>query len=289
MAAWQHVRSDGVFRHIAGIFQIPVEIAQDIVGYIECPYALVSLAKALQSCPLRRTRNFEIDWKKVAHKHSKNLTKSSALSKKIIYNGNEKQKFDNMTMRPSDWTRLPQEYTYLYMIRSKQIHPLTNLDGNIVSKAEIRALYQCEQESKRFELLFKSRPEREGREKPSQASRKKIGMEGKDTRDYAMLSKEIPTSCEKGKIVHRCWIDDKKERDIAIGQYDAFRRFFYDLVLDENFEPAACMGCLAMDTTTAHLLKPDPMRLRLCEKCLKDLAAEYEVELVGKNNAVAIT
>lgn len=37
MAGWRQIRSNGVYRHVVAIFQLPAEVAQAIVGCIECP------------------------------------------------------------------------------------------------------------------------------------------------------------------------------------------------------------------------------------------------------------
>lgn len=259
--------------------RLPIELLEQIVESLDSIRDLVALDYAIENCSILTLLAF--DWKNLAYMHKQNLLRNAALCKQITYNDNDKRVWDGMTMRASSWTRLPTTHTYKQMLRCNGYLPRHDLDGNQISFHHISDLFEKEQTMVRERLVFETRTSRNGGGYPSEESRDKIAMDEADARTYAKLL-EQSTSMEQVKTIKRCLRADELVRQHNVGQQDAFRKFFYQLVTKDGFNPAVCMSCLAADTVLWKAsCGSKKLRVRFCEGCLVEFAKTRAVMLVG--------
>lgn len=84
----------------------------------------------------------------------------------------------------------------------------------------------------------------------------------------------------KARKIDKWYHKDNKDRLERIGQQDAFRNFFYRLVINKSFQPAVCVRCLAPDAEVWQAKK-----MRVCEDCMSAVAADEKMSWPGEDTS----
>lgn len=265
----------------APLGRLAVELLEHVKFFLEDSVRdMVALDYALYGKNIGQ--KMSMDYKELAVKHSRNLLMTAALCQQISYDGNDKAKWDKMRLRPSPWTNLPTDHTYLTMIRIERYRPQHDLRGNPISLQDIKRFYEEEQMEERRRLVFQTRVQRSGGGYPSPESREKIGMADADARRYSELLQHATPGTAEYRIIMECMEDEERARQDRVGQHAAFRRLFYKVVTDPEIQPGVCMSCLAPNAAAWILVrKTGNITVRFCEGCTLPFARARQVTLIG--------
>lgn len=258
--------------------QMPPEMFQAVLSNVQSPRDLVALDMALGRTNM--IRNCPIDWISLARTHQRNLLENPNLCKNIQYGDNDRLKWDDMRIYPAPWTRIPRTRTYLQMLRFDSMRPQRNLDNEPITSEDIRHYYNLEQIQKRESFVFETRVAREGGGRPSLESQKKLKLKIEDRRNYSQLLEDAETDERKEAIKERRNRDDIPHQKDS-GQYEAFRKFFYQVVRRNNLlHMRVCMNCLAKDAVVLSVPETKEHG-RFCSDCLLDFADLRDIPIIG--------
>lgn len=186
-------------------------------------------------------------WTKLYPKYKHNILPEAQFCELFEWDGNSTSTWIEMDFKPSDWTRLPTQFSYAEMMYCHDCYPACDLDGNEVSEERFLECFWEEQEQMRAErIIMQSYLTRTDQDHPSKGSRARLKLADRDTRSYKELLDQGSCLLRRKDIEARR-MDDEKERSRQLRQPQAFRKVFCELALNKNFKPTACQGCLTDD------------------------------------------
>lgn len=127
-------------------------------------------------------------WTKLFPKYKHNILPRAQFCELFEWDGSDTSKWIEMDFKPSDWTRLPTQFSYAEMMYCLDCRPAWDLDGNEVSEEQFLECFWEEQEQMRAEcIIMQSFLRRTDQDHPSQGSRARLNLADGDARNYKEL------------------------------------------------------------------------------------------------------